>query len=517
MNAFKHFSNACKTLPSKIEHKNEIARKTEDFLIFRAIFLTLQFSFTFPILSHSTQNITHFRRFLPLPIQFHPFPPFSTFLRFPCQLTIALSSILQQLFNAADTAVAGRFGSPDALAAVGTNGEIVALIVGLSAGLAVGANVRIAHFIGAGEQKKIPDVVHTGMLFSVLYGVLFGALGQLISKPLLMLIHTPADILTSADNYLRIYFAGVPFLMIYNFGAAILRAKGDSKRPLGALIFSGVINVFLNLFFVVVCKLSVVGVALATDLSTAVSAAMVVFWLLREHEEFRLSLRKLKLNRQHLQAILRIGIPAAIQSAVFCIANIFVQSAINTFGSAAAAGVAVSMNFEYIAYYMDTAFGQAATTFISQNYAAGNRQRCKKTVGICFLAATLFSAAIIVPVVLFSRQASGLFTTSSEEITYACERIRIILGLQVICSCYEIPAWSMRGLGYSTLPAAETMLGICAVRILWLFTVFARFGTLKSLYFSFPSTWVITSTMILITFFVVWRKAFRSRPSVQCG
>ena len=397
-------------------------------------------------------------------------------------LPIALSSILQQLFNAADTAVAGRFGSPDALAAVGTNGEIVALIVGLSAGLAVGANVRIAHFIGAGEQKKIPDVVHTGMLFSVLYGVLFGALGQLISKPLLMLIHTPADILTSADNYLRIYFAGVPFLMIYNFGAAILRAKGDSKRPLGALIFSGVINVFLNLFFVVVCKLSVVGVALATDLSAAVSAAMVVFWLLREHEEFRLSLRKLKLNRQHLQAILRIGIPAAIQSAVFCIANIFVQSAINTFGSAAAAGVAVSMNFEYIAYYMDTAFGQAATTFISQNYAAGNRQRCKKTVGICFLAATLFSAVIIVPVVLFSRQASGLFTTSSEEITYACERIRIILGLQVICSCYEIPAWSMRGLGYSTLPAAETMLGICAVRILWLFTVFARFGTLKSLY-----------------------------------
>ena len=152
-------------------------------------------------------------------------------------LPIALSSILQQLFNAADTAVAGRFGSPDALAAVGTNGEIVALIVGLSAGLAVGANVRIAHFIGAGEQKKIPDVVHTGMLFSVLYGVLFGALGQLISKPLLMLIHTPADILTSADNYLRIYFAGVPFLMIYNFGASILRAKGDSKRPLGALIF----------------------------------------------------------------------------------------------------------------------------------------------------------------------------------------------------------------------------------------------------------------------------------------
>ena len=190
-------------------------------------------------------------------------------------LPIALSSILQQLFNAADTAVAGRFGSPDALAAVGTNGEIVALIVGLSAGLAVGANVRIAHFIGAGEQKKIPDVVHTGMLFSVLYGVLFGALGQLISKPLLMLIHTPADILTSADNYLRIYFAGVPFLMIYSFGAAILRAKGDSKRPLGALIFSGVINVFLNLFFVVVCKLSVVGVALATDLSAAVSAAMV--------------------------------------------------------------------------------------------------------------------------------------------------------------------------------------------------------------------------------------------------
>ena len=287
-------------------------------------------------------------------------------------LPIAASSILQQLFNSADTAVAGQFGNADALAAVGTNGEIVALIVGICVGIAVGANVLIAKFIGAGERHRISGAVHTAMAFSVVFGILFTILGQFTARPLLALIHTPEDIMTSATNYLKVYFLGVPFLSVYNFGSAILRSKGDSKRPLAALILSGIINVLLNLFFVVVCKLSVIGVALATDISTAVSAFFVVFWLCREPDEFRLSVRKCRIEWKYLSSILRIGIPAAIQSAVFCVANIFVQSAINTFGSSAAAGSAISMNFEYIAYYVNTAFGQAATTFTSQNYAAKN-------------------------------------------------------------------------------------------------------------------------------------------------
>ena len=236
-------------------------------------------------------------------------------------LPIAASSILQQLFNSADTAVAGQFGNADALAAVGTNGEIVALIVGICVGIAVGANVLIAKFIGAGERHRISGAVHTAMAFSVVFGILFTILGQFTARPLLALIHTPEDIMTSATNYLKVYFLGVPFLSVYNFGSAILRSKGDSKRPLAALILSGIINVLLNLFFVVVCKLSVIGVALATDISTAVSAFFVVFWLCREPDEFRLSVRKCRIEWKYLSSILRIGIPAAIQSAVFCVAN----------------------------------------------------------------------------------------------------------------------------------------------------------------------------------------------------
>ncbi len=425
-------------------------------------------------------------------------------------LPIAASSILQQLFNSADTAVAGKFGDPDALAAVGTNGEIVALIVSLSAGVAVGANVLIARCIGAGNRKEIPEAVHTAMAFSLLFGIGLAVIGQFAAQPLLQLIHTPADILDSAVRYLRVYFAGAPFLMLYDFGSAVLRAKGDSRRPLGALIFSGVVNVLLNLFFVIVCRLSVVGVALATDIATAVSAGFILFWLCREEGALRFSPRRCRIHGHCLGQILRIGIPAALQFAVFCVANIFVQSAINTFGSAAAAGSAVSMNFEYIAYYVNTAFGQAATTFISQNHAAGNRSRCRKIFWLCLVLAIGFSSLIIYPTVLLRAQASGLFSSSPTEIRYACERILIVLSLQTMCSLYEIPACTMRGFGYSSLPAAETMLGICAVRILWIFTVFAHFRTLKSLYLVFPTTWVITSVLILVSFVIVCRRVNRA-------
>lgn len=362
-------------------------------------------------------------------------------------LPVAASSILQQLFNSADTAIAGRFGTPEALAAVGTNGEIVALIVSLSAGLAVGANVLIARLIGSGRHQHIPDAVHTAMLFSVVIGVLLGIAGQFVSEPLLMLINTPENIIGQAAEYLRIYFAGVPFLMIYDFGSAVLRSKGDSRRPLAALIISGVINLLLNLLFVIVFRIDVIGVALATDISTAISALMVTYWLMREQGEFRLSLRSLRLEKDCLRKIVAIGIPAALQGAVFCIANIFIQSAINTFGSDAAAGSAIAMNFEYLAYYVNTAFGQAATTFTSQNYAAGNIKRCRSIFAVCLVLATAFSAVMCLSLTALRYQASGLFTRSQAEIEYACERILIILCLQPICSLYEIPAWTMRGLG----------------------------------------------------------------------
>lgn len=421
-------------------------------------------------------------------------------------LPIALSSILQQLFNSADTAIAGKFGTPNALAAVGTNGEIVALAVSLSSGLAVGANVVISHFIGAGQKEKISGAVHTSMLYSVIAGIILGVIGIFSAEPLLRLINTPDNVLDSAVLYLRLYSAGIPFLMIYDFGSAVLRSKGDSRRPLIALIISGIINVLLNLFFVIILQMSVAGVALATDISTLLSAVIVVYWLSREDGELKLKFKNLKFDRESLIKINVIGIPAALQGAVFCIANIFIQSAINTFGSEAAAGSAIAMNFEYIAYYVNTSFGQATATFTAQNYAARNIKRCRKVFIDCLVLGIVFSVLMRSAFVIFRYQLSGLFSSSVSEIRYSCERIMIILLFQPLCTLYEIPAWTMRGLGYSTVPAIETMLGICLIRIVWIYTVFQHFNSLDSLFTAFPVTWVITSLLVNITFAFVWHK-----------
>ena len=373
-------------------------------------------------------------------------------------LPVALSSMLQQLFNAADTSVVGHFGNANALAAVGTNGEIVALLVTLSAGLAVGANVLIARYIGEGKLSAVSEALHTAVMLAVVCGILGAVLGQFLSGPLLRAIHTPGNVLDSAVLYLRIYFLGYPFLMLYDFGSAILRSKGDSRRPFLALTVSGVINVLLNLFLVVVCRLGVAGVAIATDLVT--------------------------------------GIPAAIQGAVFCFANIFVQASVNSFGAVATAGSTIAMNFEYFGYYMSTAFGQAATTFTSQNFAAGQKKRCRQILGICILFSVLFCSVITVPLTVWCHAASRIFSSEQAVIDAACVRILLILIWEPICCFYEIPAGFLRGMGHSTLPAVLTVLGTCVLRIVWIFTVFRHYHTLESLFVVFPVSWVVT---ILLT------------------
>lgn len=411
-------------------------------------------------------------------------------------LPIAFSSMLQQLFNAADTAVAGRFANADALAAVGTNGEIVALLVSLSAGLAVGANVLIARLIGEGKTAQISDVLHTSLLFALIFGLSGAFLGQWIARPLLLAIRTPETVLVDAVCYLRIYFAGYPFLMLYDFCAAILRARGDSRSPFLALTLSGVVNVLLNLFFVIVCGLGVSGVAIATGLSTALSALLLLVGLCRADDEFHLSFHSLRIHREYLLPLLSLGVPAAIQGAVFCLANIFVQASVNSFGAIATAGSTIAMNFEYFGYYMITAFGQAATTFTGQNYAAGNLSRCKRILLTCPWEAVLFSAVITVPITLWRPFFSGLFSNDREVIAAACVRILLILSLEPFCGLYEVPAGVLRGTGHSALPAALTILGTCVLRIVWIFTVFARFGTLESLFVAFPVSWLVTALLV---------------------
>lgn len=427
-------------------------------------------------------------------------------------LPIVLTSIVQQFFNSADTAIIGRFGENGALAAVGTNGETVAMLVSLSAGLAVGANVLISRFIGSGRTENIRRAVSTSVITALIFGVALGTAGQFCALPLLRLINTPEEILGNAVTYLRVYCLGVPFLMLYDFGAAVLRSRGDSKRPLAALMASGVVNVLLNLFFVIVCGMNVVGVALATVISTALSAVIVTFWLMQEPGEFRLTLRMF--DRKCFVEIVRIGVPAALQGAVFCFANIFVQASVNRFGADAAAGAAVAMTFEYFAYYAITSLGQAATTFISQNYAANRLDRCIRTLRICLVMSFVACASMTVPLTIFCRQASALFTSVPAEIEMSCTRIMLILLFEPICTFYEIPAAAMRGLGHSALPAVETIIGTCLFRIVWVFTVFEHFGTLQSLYIVFPITWVVTSAAVGISCAVVWKKAGSVVPGI---
>lgn len=416
---------------------------------------------------------------------------------------IALSSILQQLFHAADTSVVGHFASAEALAAVGTNGEIVALLVSLSSGFAIGANVLIAKCIGAKKHSAISDILHTSIFLALTVGVAGAILGQLIARPLLHVIQTPANILDQAVTYLRIYFWGYPFLLLYDFGSAILRSKGDSKRPFFALIISGLINVLLNVLLVIVCRLGVAGVAIATDISNAICAGLVLRWLQKEPEEFHFSIRKIRIHPEYLYSMLFIGIPAAIQGAVFCFANIFVQSAVNSFGSIAVAGSTIAMNFEYFGYYMITACGQAATTFTSQNFAARQIKNCKKILFLCLILSVIFSSLITVPLTIFRYQASGIFSADSLVIDSACVRIMLILIFEPICSFYEIPAGVLRGTGHSALPAVLTIIGTCLFRIVWIFTIFRQYHTQNILFAAFPLSWICTILLMFAAFLMV--------------
>lgn len=423
-------------------------------------------------------------------------------------MPIALSSMLQQLFNAADTAVVGRFADASALAAVGTNGEIVALLVSLSLGLAVGANVLLAELIGGNRREEIPAAIHGALGLALLLGVIGAVGGQWLARPLLVRIHTPAGILEQATSYLRIYLIGYPALMLYDFGAGILRARGDSRRPFYILMASGALNVLLNLIFVIGFGLGVEGVAAATSISGGFAAGMVLWLLCRETGALHVVLRRITCRSAYIPRLLRIGVPAALQGAVFCFANIFVQAAVNRFGENAAAGSAIAMNFEYFGYYMITAFGQAATTFTSQNHAAGDGARCRRILTLCLLDAVIFSAVITVPLTVFREAAAGMFTRTPEAAAQACLRISLILLFEPICGFYEVPAGYLRGMGASNLPAVLTILGTCLLRILWIETVFRRLGTLQSLFVVFPISWAVTT--LLMWGAVLWQRLRRA-------
>ncbi len=415
-------------------------------------------------------------------------------------IPIALSSMLQQLFNAADTAIVGFFDTSASLAAVGTNGEIIALIVSLSSGLSIGVNVLIARQIGQHKEHDMTCMVQTAMALAVIVGVIGLVVGQCISAPLLFLIKTPSDILDTSILYLRMYFVGYPFLMLYDFASAVLRAYGNSRYPFIALTLSGIANVLLNLIFVVLFKLGVFGVAAATVISTMFSAILMLHRLKKETSAFPFSLSKYNMRSNYIIEVLKIGVPSAVQGAVFCFANIFVQASVNGFGSSAIAGSTIAMNFEYFAYYVITAFGQTATTFTSQNYAAGQKKRCKKIIWICTIFSVLSSMIIIEPLIIFREFFAGIFSTDHMVIQHACLRMMCILFFEPLCCLYEIPAGVLRGTGHSLYPAIATIVGTCCFRIIWIYTFFRQSCELKILYLAFPISWILTILLVLVGF-----------------
>lgn len=426
-------------------------------------------------------------------------------------LPLAASSILQQLFNSADIAVVGRFAGSQAQAAVGSNSSVINLLINLFVGLSVGANAVIANYIGQRQKEKIRDAVHTVIVIALISGVFLLVVGIAVARPILVLMNTPANILEQAILYLQIYFIGMPFIMFYNFGSAILRSKGDTKRPLYCLIVSGIINIVLNLILVIQFSLGVAGVAIATVISNVVSSGMILLFLLKEEEPFRLYPKKLALKKAPLMHILRIGVPAGIQSVVFSLSNVCIQTAINGFGSDAVAGSTDALNFEYFAYFMVNAFSQTAVTFTSQNFGARKDDRCKKVFRLCMASSVVITGIMCAVFVLGRNSLIRIYTVDDAVIQFAMTRLLHVITFEWLVSSYEISASALRGMGYSMLPTVITIIGTCCLRLLWVYTVFVKYDSFGMLMNVYPVSWVITGTAMLTAYFVLRKKAFSAK------
>ena len=423
-------------------------------------------------------------------------------------LPLMASGILQQSFNAVDVAVIGRYSNAQAMAAVGSNGVIINILVNLFLGVAIGANVVIANYIGQRNDDGIRRSVATVGLVSVVSGFIILGLGLALARPMLELMGTPGDVIDLPTTYLRIYFLGMPFIMAYNFGSAILRSIGDTRRPFYSLLVATVVNAVLDWFFVAVCDMGVAGVAIATVIANGVNAAIIILFLCREPEPYTLHPRHVALYRREFSKMLRIGLPAGLQGMVFSLSNIFIQSSINTYGAQAIAGSAAAIAFEAYCYYIVTAFCAAVIAFTGQNYGAANYDRCKRVFRIGMCMATVMCAAANLLIAWQSGPCIGLFSDDPGVYHYAAIRLRTVLVFQFVATSYEIAGAFMRGLGYSMQPMILTVFGTCVLRLVWVFTVAPRYHDFSVLLAIYPITWTITGILVVVASYRVRRKAF---------
>lgn len=430
-------------------------------------------------------------------------------------IPLMLSGILQLLFNAADIVVVGRFAGNEALAAVGSTSSLTNLIVNLFIGLSVGANVLVARFYGAGQDGELKEMVQTAIATALAGGVILVFLGFFISGPALGWMGTPEDVIEHSVLYMRIYFAGMPFVMVYNFGSAVLRAVGDTKRPLYYLLIAGVVNVVLNLIFVIVFSMGVAGVAAATVASQAISAALVVRCLIQTDSAYRLVLQGMKIAPDKLIKMVQIGVPAGMQGALFSISNVLIQSSVNSFGSVAMAGNTAASNIEGFVYTAMNAFHQAAISFSGQNYGARKYRRIFKVLVICEVMVVGVGALMGNVAYFFGGTLLKLYTIDPAVIEYGILRMRIICVPYFLCGVMDVAVGALRGMGYAIMPMLVSLTGACLFRVVWIYTIFQSIRTLECLYFSYPISWTLTFLVHFVCFAVVYRRLLKRDPGIE--
>ena len=430
-------------------------------------------------------------------------------------LPLMASSVLQLLFNAADIIVVGRFSGDNALAAVGSNTALINLLTNFFMGLSIGANVLVARYYGAKQDKDLVETIHTSMLLSIYSGIILTVVGVLCAKQILIWMKTPEAVLDLAAVYLRIYFLGMTATMIYNFGSAILRAVGDTRRPLYYLVVAGVVNVILNLVFVIIFKLSVMGVAIATVISQCISAVLILRCLMHETGSIKLDLRKLSINKSKFLKIAQIGLPASLQGVIFSLSNVVIQSSVNLFGEITVAGNSAAANIEGFVYVSMNSLYQATISFTSQNVGAGKYERINKilyTAQICVIVVGLLLGN---SALFFGRQLLSVYSGSSEVIDAGMKRLNIIARTYALCGMMDVMVGALRGLGYSVMPMIVSLIGACGLRLLWIFTFFRmeRFHNVTSLYLTYTWSWIITLSAHVICWLIVRRKLGRQWSS----
>ncbi len=423
---------------------------------------------------------------------------------------IILTGLLQLLFNAADLIVVGWFSGSDSVAAVGATGALTNLIINLFIGLSVGAGVAVAQGMGAGNGKLTSEAVHTAVPVAVISGIFLTVIGVLFSRNFLELMGTPdGKLLELASVYMQIYFAGMTFSMLYNFGSAILRAAGDTRSPLIFLTVAGVLNVILNIVFVALFKLDVAGVALATSISQAVSAILVLLALMKRQDACRFEFKKMHIYKNALLRMVKIGVPAGLQGSLFSISNVLIQSSVNSFGAAHMSGSAAASSIEGFCYVTMNSFHQTALNFCGQNYGAGDFKRVKRITWVCLMTVAVAGFVVGNLSYIFGRELLKIYITDSPEaINYGMERLKFMVVPYFLCGIMDTTTGSMRGIGSSVIPMIITVVGVCVMRIVWIYTVFAlpQYHTFSGLFISYPISWLLTFAALFISFTVVMRR-----------